>query len=97
MFKFITGKPLWINILFSVVLVFILLFVFLLSLDYFTRHGETLTIPSVTNLPFAQAEEILEQQGFDIEIQDSVFSDTAAPLAVMRRAGESALAARRGV
>lgn len=89
MFKFITSKPLWVNILFSVVLVFILLFVFLLSLDYFTHHGETLTIPSVTNMPVSKAEEILENQGFDIEIQDSVFSDTSAPLAVIRQFPEA--------
>jgi beta-lactam-binding protein with PASTA domain len=85
LFKFITGKPLWINILFSIVLVFIVLFVFLLSLDYFTRHGKTLTIPSVTNLPLNEAEVILKQQGFDIEIQDSIYSDTAAPLSVLRQ------------
>jgi beta-lactam-binding protein with PASTA domain len=85
LFKFITGKPLWINILFGVVLIFILLFVFLLSLDFFTRHGKTLTIPSVTNLSLEDAEKTLKAQGFDIEIQDSIYSDTAAPLSVLRQ------------
>jgi beta-lactam-binding protein with PASTA domain len=85
MLKFITGKPLWVNILFAVVLVFILLFVFLLSLDFFTRHGKTLTIPSVRNLSYDEAEKILKDRGFDIEIQDSLYSDTAAPLSVLRQ------------
>jgi beta-lactam-binding protein with PASTA domain len=85
MFKFITGKPLWINILFSIVLIFILLFIFLLSLDFFTRHGKTLTIPAVMNMSLAEAEKVLKDQGFDIEIQDSIYSDTAAPLSVLRQ------------
>ncbi|MBA4168057.1 MAG: PASTA domain-containing protein [Chitinophagaceae bacterium] len=89
MFRFITGKPLWINILAGIVLVFILLFVFLLSLDFFTRHGKTLTIPAVTNVSIAEAEKILKAQGFDIEIQDSVFVDTAAPMSVIRQFPEA--------
>jgi len=89
MFRFITGKPLWINILFAIVLVFILLFAFLLSLDYFTRHGKTLTVPAVLNMTLSQAEQVLEQQGFDIEIQDSIYSDTAKPLAVLRQFPEA--------
>lgn len=89
MFKFITGKPLWINILFALVLVFIFLFLFLLSLDYFTRHGKTLTIPAVMNMPLSQAEQVLEAQGFEIEIQDSIYSDTAAPLSVLRQFPEA--------
>lgn len=66
-------------------LIFILLFLFLLSLDYFTRHGETLTIPAVTNIQLSEAEKILNDRGFDIEIQDSIYSDTAAPLSVLRQ------------
>ena len=89
MFRFITGKPLWINVLFALVLVFILLFLFLLSLDYFTRHGKSLTIPSVMNLRLGQAEKILKDQGFEIQIQDSICSDTAAPLSVLRQFPEA--------
>ena len=47
MFSFITGKPLWINILFGFLLIFIVLFLFLISLDFFTKHGKTLTIPEI--------------------------------------------------
>lgn len=89
MFKLITGKPLWINILFSIVLLFILLFIFLLSLDFFTRHGNTLTIPSVTGMSFGDAEKTLKAQGFEIEIQDSIYSDTSAPLSVLRQFPEA--------
>jgi eukaryotic-like serine/threonine-protein kinase len=89
MFRAITGKPLWVNILFAIVLVFIVLFIFLLSLDFFTRHGKTLTIPAVMNLPLSEAEKVLKDQGFDIEIQDSIYSDTATPLSVLRQFPEA--------
>ncbi len=89
MFKFITGKPLWVNILFSLILVFILLFAFLFSLNYFTKHGETLVIPSVAGLTLNEASDVLNENGFDIMIQDSVFIDTAAPHAVLRQFPEA--------
>lgn len=89
MLRVITGKPLWMNVLAGVVLVFILLFVFLLSLDFFTRHGKTLTIPAVTNISLTEAEKVLKDQGFDVEIQDSVYVDTSAPLSVIRQFPEA--------
>ena len=89
MFKFITGKPLWVNILFSLVLVFLLLFIFLLSLNFFTKHGSTLTIPSVTGIPLQDATKLLEDNGFEIEIQDSVYVDSAGPLSVLRQFPEA--------
>jgi len=99
MFRFITGKPLWINILAGIVLIFIVLFIFLLSLDFFTRHGKTLTIPVVTNISVSQAEKILKDQGFEVEIQDSVYVDTAAPLSVIRQfpEGEAVVKQNRSV
>ena len=89
MFKVITGKPLWVNIIFSIVILIIILFLFLLSLDFFTRHGKTLTIPQITGRSLSDAEKILKDQGFDIEIQDSIYSDTAAPLSVLRQFPEA--------
>lgn len=89
MFKFISQKPLWVHILLAIALVFILLFLFLWSLGFVTKHGKTLTIPSVTGTSLADAEKLLEQRGFDIEIQDSIFVDTAAPLSVLRQFPEA--------
>lgn len=37
------------------------------------------------NMPYSQAEKVLKERGFDIEIQDSIYSDTAAPLSVLRQ------------
>ena len=89
MFKFITRKPLWLNMLFAFIFVFVILFIFLLSLNFITGHGKTLSIPSITGKSFAEARSILEQQGFEVQLQDSIYIDTAAPLAVLRQFPEA--------
>lgn len=83
--SYITGKPLWYNILTGVVLISLLLFLFMLSLNLLTHHGRTLEIPSVTGLPYESARQILEDQGFEVEIQDSIYNDTAQALSVLRQ------------
>ncbi len=85
MLKFITGKPLWVNILFSILIIIILLFVFLQSLDWITRHGRNLVIPGVIGKSFADAKKTLEDKGFEVEIQDSMYNDTTAALIVLRQ------------
>jgi beta-lactam-binding protein with PASTA domain len=87
--KIITGKPLWINIVFSLVLLAIVLLLFLVSLNLITRHGSTLTIPSVTGKSYAEATKILNANGFDVELQDSTYNDTAAALSVLRQFPEA--------
>jgi beta-lactam-binding protein with PASTA domain len=87
-FKFITGKPLWANILAAIGLMLLLLLIFLGSLSLLTKHGATLKIPSVTGLSFENAKKTLESQGFDVQIQDSIYNDTMQPLQVIKQLPE---------
>jgi beta-lactam-binding protein with PASTA domain len=87
--KFITGKPLWVNIAASMVIVLLLLLMFLGSLALLTRHGKILKIPAVTGLSFADAKKTLESQGFDVQIQDSTYNDTVPPLRVVKQFPEA--------
>jgi beta-lactam-binding protein with PASTA domain len=98
-FKFITGRPLWANILFAVGIVLVLLFILLQSLNLLTKHGDTLVIPSVTGKSYDQAKKLLEDAGFDVQIQDSLYNDTAKALAVLRQfpEGESIVKVNRTV
>jgi eukaryotic-like serine/threonine-protein kinase len=84
-FQFITGKPLWVNIVTGLGVIIILVIVFLQSLQWITRHDKTLTIPNVTGKSFEQARQILEGQGFEVQIQDSIYNDTATPASVLRQ------------
>jgi len=88
-FKFLTSKPLWVNILAGIVLLLLLLLLFLGSLALLTQHGKTIRIPTVTGLSYADAKKSLESQGFDVQIQDSVYSDTMRPLQVVKQFPEA--------
>jgi beta-lactam-binding protein with PASTA domain len=84
-FKFITGRPLWANILLGIGILLLLFFIFFQSLSWITRHDEALAVPSVTGKSFEEAKKLLETQGFEVEIQDTVFNDTAALLSVVKQ------------
>lgn len=85
MFKFITHKPLWVNILVVIVLVVLLVLVFFGSLDYITKHGKYQKVPSVVGKNIDQARRSLEDKGFEVQIQDSLYIDTFPKLAVIKQ------------
>jgi eukaryotic-like serine/threonine-protein kinase len=88
-FRFLTSKPLWINILAAFVLLVVLLLLFLGSLDLITHHGKTMKIPMVVGQSMDQARKTLESQGFEIQIQDSVYNDTIPPNQVIKQFPEA--------
>jgi len=88
MFKFITQRPLWINIIAAIALAVILFFLFIFSLKWFTHHDKSMTVPQVTGKSFDGAKELLEKEGFEVEIQDSIYVDTAKALQVLKQVPE---------
>jgi len=83
--KFITHRPLWINILVGILLALGIFSLILLSLNLVTGHGNAATVPSVTGKSFDEAKKILKKAGFDVDIQDSVYVDTSKPLTVIKQ------------
>jgi hypothetical protein len=88
-FKFITSRPLWANVLFAIFLIGFIFLIFLGSLGILTKHNKILKIPSVTGKSMAEATKILNGQGFDVQIQDSVYIDTIPILTVTRQVPEA--------
>jgi beta-lactam-binding protein with PASTA domain len=84
-FRFLTSKPLWVNLVAGLVLLVLLLLLFLGSLDIITRHGKTMKIPAVMGQSIDQAKKTLESQGFEVMIQDSIYNDTIPPLQVIKQ------------
>ncbi len=76
MFKFITNKPLWVNLVAALVLALLIVFLTLQTLSWVTNHGEYLTVPSLVGKDTHEAIKLLEDKGFDVVIQDSVYTDT---------------------
>jgi eukaryotic-like serine/threonine-protein kinase len=84
-FKFITNRPLWVNLLVAAALAFLLIFSFLKMLSYVTKHDAYLKVPNLLGKKTSDAISILEKQGFDVQIQDSVYTDTAANGIVLKQ------------
>jgi beta-lactam-binding protein with PASTA domain len=95
MLRFVTARPLWVNVLAGILLVFLAIVLFMLSLNWCTDHGKTLQIPAVVGMPFDKAKDLLESRGFDVEIQDSVYFDSIPPLNVIKQFPEADAVVKR--
>ena len=84
MFKFITRQSFFVNLLVALVLVFLLGFLFFQSLGWLTHHGEYLKVPSVTGKSVDEAVDLLEKEGFEVVITDSLYNDSL-PLNVVKK------------
>ena len=85
MFKFITNKPFWVNLLVAISITMLLIFLVLKTLGWITKHGEYLKVPAITGMKTDEAISLLKKQGFDVYIQDSVFTDTAKRGVVLKQ------------
>lgn len=77
------------NILFAILLVTLVLLIFLGSLGILTKHNKVLKIPSVAGKSLGMATKLLNDQGFEVNIQDSVYIDSIPPLTVIRQFPEA--------
>lgn len=85
MFKSLTNKPFWVNLIAAIVLALLILFLFLKMLGWITKHGAYLKVPAVTGMSTNEAVKLLEKEGFDVYIQDSVFTDEAKRGVVLKQ------------
>lgn len=83
--EFITRRPLWQNILIGFGISVFLLMVFLFMLNRITNHGEYLVVPEVKGKNYIQVQDELENQGFEVIIQDSIYIDSLAPNAIIKQ------------
>jgi eukaryotic-like serine/threonine-protein kinase len=75
-FKFIARQSFFVNLLAAIILVFLVAFLFFESLGWLTHHGEYLKVPSVTGKNVDDAVNLLEKEGFDVVITDSLYNDS---------------------
>lgn len=83
--EFITRRPLWQNILIGFGISIFLLLVFLFLLNRITNHGEYLVVPEVKGKNYLDIKDQLENQGFEVVIQDSIYVDSIAPNAIIKQ------------
>jgi eukaryotic-like serine/threonine-protein kinase len=88
-FKFITHRHFFVNLLVVIALTALLIWGFLQMLGVITKHGEYLTVPAVLNKPTAASIKLLESKGFTVVVQDSVYTDTAKLGTVLKQFPEA--------
>lgn len=89
MFKFITDRPFWVNLLVMLAAVLLIFVLFFSSLGIITHHSSLVKVPSVLGKTTDAARELLEANGFDVSIQDSVYVDTVPPSSVVRQSPDA--------
>jgi hypothetical protein len=85
MFKFITARPFWINLLAAGALALLIFYIILKLLGWITKHDSYLKVPAVLGKNTNAAIKLLEEKGFDVEIVDSVYTDTAKAGIVLKQ------------
>lgn len=86
--KYITGQPLLVNILVALILLFSIGIIFVLSLNWITLHGVARTVPSVIGKSLAVVTDELDEKGFDVVVQDSVYYDSLPPAVIIKQVPE---------
>jgi eukaryotic-like serine/threonine-protein kinase len=84
-FAFITKRSFFVNLLIAAFIAFAALFIFFQLLDWITKHGDYVKVPSVKGKTIDEARKILKDRGFEVEVQDSVYYDTLPRLSVVRQ------------
>ena len=85
MFQFITNRSFFVNLLLAIVLGLAVLFIFFQLLDRITQHGKYIKVPEIKGKHVDEARRLLEEQGFQVEVQDSVYYDTVPRLSVVKQ------------
>ncbi|TAD85760.1 MAG: PASTA domain-containing protein [Bacteroidetes bacterium] len=88
MFKFITRRPFWVNLLVALLLVGVIVYVAFTLLGVITRHGQYEKVPSVVGKSIQEATSQLESKGFVTEVLDSIWDENLPRLAVARQSPE---------
>lgn len=70
-FSFKTNKYFWVNIIAMIVVVVVLLFGVLKSLDGYTRHGEAVVVPDVKGMTVDEASRMFRNHGLSFVVSDS--------------------------
>jgi beta-lactam-binding protein with PASTA domain len=96
MFKFITEKPLWVNIIAAFGLLVVLVFLLFGSLQWITGFGKSEKVPSIVGQNAMAAKKILEEKGFQVALQDSVYVDSIPKLAVVKQSPEADAIVKKG-
>ena len=94
--KFYYRHPIISNLMLIFVAGILVVVIGLVFLDFWTRHGETSTVPEIKDMPYQQAAEILGRNDLEIEISDSIYDRSIAPGTVVESWPKAGSVVKRG-
>lgn len=77
-FSFRQNKFFWINIIGIILAVALILFGVLKGIDFYTRHGEAVTVPDVKGMGLAEADKMFRNQNLKYVVSDSTYVENMA-------------------
>jgi len=95
-FKFLTTKPLWVNILTAIALVMFFILLFFGLLNWITDHGHYEKVPSIVGQNADAARLALQEKGFTVEVTDSLYDPNSPKLSVLKQVPEADAQVKHG-
>ncbi len=66
------------------------------ALGVITRHGQYVQVPEVMGKDVREAVRVLEGQGFEVDMQDSTWEETAPPKSILKQSPEGGATVKTG-
>ncbi len=76
---FMGRHPVLANIVVIILIAFLGIWIVFLCLQLFTKHGESDIVPAVENMSYTQAVKTLHENGFRVDIRDSIYKEEVKP------------------
>jgi eukaryotic-like serine/threonine-protein kinase len=95
-FKAITSKPLYINIIIGLLLAAVIVLGVFASLGFVTGHNNYKKVPAIIGQNVYAATSLLEAEGFKVIISDSVFTTDVPGLTVTKQIPEADAEVKKG-
>ena len=89
--KFLTSRVFFVNLIFAILLIVVLVFIIMQSLNKYTRHGQSNPVPDFVGMTPQEAKVIAEQNNLKVEIIDSVFTHEVPPGAVIEQVPDAGI------
>lgn len=96
MFRFITTRPFWVNLLVAIAIISACFALFFMSLASITKHDDIKKVPDVVGKSTAEAVQILESQGLKVSLQDSVYIDSIPKSSVLKESPDADALVKEG-
>lgn len=93
---FIGRHPVVANIIVIILVAFLGIWIVYLSLQLFTKHGDSDVVPKVENMSYTQAVTLLHDKGFRVDIRDSIYNEHVKPGYVIEQFPKSGASVKPG-